>query len=200
MDKRQIQEDPGDDTEDEEQESLIVSIAKDFIIALVIVTIIGVLLFSYTGVWPPFASVESQSMAPNIEKGDLMLVVSEDKTSVNESFRNTGVVIVRQSENFRSFGGRGHVIVFEPNGKESKIPIIHRPHFWVEDGENWYDDANKEYVGSASSCAELANCPAPNSGFITKGDANPRYDQAANFSRPVRKEWIIGVAKYRILS
>jgi signal peptidase len=41
---------------------------------------------------------------------------------------------------------------------------------------------------------------APNSGFVTQGDNNYLYDQAAGIcpNAPVKPEWIMGVAKFRI--
>jgi signal peptidase len=43
--------------------------------------------------------------------------------------------------------------------------------------------------------------PAPYAGYITKGDnseTNPSYDQQGSISplQPVKKEWIIGVARF----
>jgi signal peptidase len=49
----------------------------------------------------------------------------------------------------------------------------------------------------------LINGPmAPHAGYITKGDngkTNPSYDQQGgiSYNQPVKKEWIIGVAKVR---
>lgn len=97
---------------------------------------------------------------------------------------------------YRKFGGPGSVIVYDDPGSAGP-PIIHRAMFWVDDGENWYDRANPEYM-SADNCRELANCPAEYSGFITKGDNNPRYDQVSGIADPVRPEWVQGVARIRI--
>jgi signal peptidase len=69
--------------------------------------------------------------------------------------------------------------------------------FHVEAGENWYDRADDRFHG-ADSCAELRNCPAPRSGFITLGDDNTEYDQANGLAEPVASEWILGVARARV--
>lgn len=90
----------------------------------------------------------------------------------------------------------GDVIVFYPNGNRACTPIIHRARAWVDD--------NSSYGGRAFSHA----------GFITKGDNNgPRAgddpvraaDQVARGgtpacpnTEPVRPEWMVGVAKFRI--
>jgi signal peptidase len=71
--------------------------------------------------------------------------------------------------------------------------------FYVERGENWYNRADPDALGGADSCAELANCPAPHGGFVTKGDANDNYDQVhPTRSTVVRPEWVIGTAELRV--
>ena len=69
---------------------------------------------------------------------------------------------------------RGDVIVYT----DGETDYAHRAQFHVDAGENWYDRANPAFI-DADSCEELRNCPAPQSGWITKGDANPEYDQSA---------------------
>jgi len=39
---------------------------------------------------------------------------------------------------------------------------------------------------------------APHDGFVTKGDANERYDQEQGLSTVVRPEWVEGKARYRV--
>lgn len=162
------------------------------------VAVVGLLLFVTSGVWPPLVAVESGSMEPHMQKGDLVYVSESGRYVPDETVRGTGVVAAETGReiSYRSFGGPGSVVVYEPPGKAGP-PIIHRAHFWVEEGENWYDRANPTHV-RADDCRELRNCPAPNAGLITKGDANARYDQAAGISRPVRLEWIRGTAHVRV--
>lgn len=83
----------------------------------------------------------------------------------------------------------GDVVVFTPSNRETTY--VHRAMFHVEKGENWYERANHAYI-DAENCRKLTNCPAPHAGWITKGDANPRYDQAAGRSPPVKREWVEG--------
>lgn len=171
---------------------------RDIVSVLLVALLIGVILFSYAGVWPPFVTVLSGSMEPNIQEGDVIMIVSPDKSSPDGAYGTTGVVPANADADYTRFGAQGDVIVYAPNGDGSETPIIHRAEFWVEEGENWYDEADKDSVGFASNCNELPNCPAPNDGFITKGDANGRYDQVSGFSRPVRPDWIRGVARFRV--
>jgi len=168
------------------------------------VGMVGLLLFSVSGVWPPLVAVESGSMQPNMQKGDLVFVMEEHRLSPEFATADTGVVTfagARESGNdYRKFGGTGDVVVYEPFGNDRTTPVIHRARFWVDDGENWYDRADPSIV-DADNCDELRNCPAPHAGFITKGDndvTNDYYDQARGISSPVKPEWIRGTAEYRI--
>ncbi|ELZ96453.1 signal peptidase i [Haloferax mucosum ATCC BAA-1512] len=84
---------------------------------------------------------------------------------------------------------RGDVVIYDaPDAPRTGLRVL----FHVEAGENWYDRADPQFLGDATGCEELANCPAPNAGWITKGDNNPRIDQAAGRHGPVREEWVEG--------
>lgn len=162
---------------------------------------IGLLLFAVSGVWPPMVAIESGSMEPNMHKGDLVFIMEEGRLPPDVAHGDTGVATYRAAKEsgYKKFNGYGDVIVYRPDGKNYEVPIIHRARFWVEEGENWYDEANEEYL-MASSCEELRNCPAPNSGFITKGDANQYYDQSngMGISDPVKPSWVRGTAEVRV--
>ena len=164
-----------------------------------VVVAVGLLLFAISGVWPPMVAVESGSMEPNMYRGDLVFITEPGRMMPAEAtYGDTGVVTAVNGEQigYRSFGGYGSVVVYDSPNKFGP-PIIHRARFWVEDGENWYDRANPDYV-NAPSCEQLANCPAPHAGFITKGDANSGYDQAMRIAEPVKPGWITGTARVRV--
>lgn len=177
--------------------------ARDILGSALVVLLIGGLLFGISGVWPPMVAIESGSMEPNIQKGDLVFVMEEHRFSASDALavngESTGVIpySVGETSGHKSFGMAGDVIVYKPHGTDA-TPIIHRARFWVESGEDWYEKADKKYVGNVSNCSELKNCPAPHSGFITKGDNNGQYDQVGHISSPVKPDWIIGTAKFRI--
>jgi signal peptidase len=145
-------------------------------------------------------AVESGSMEPHMQKGDLIFITSPGRFTPDAAIRDTGVVTykVGQEVGYRTFGSYGSVIIYD-NPARTGPPIIHRARFWVEKGENWYPEANKAYIPSdVDNCAELEYCPAPYAGFITKGDANPYYDQVSGISSPVKPKWVTGVAHVRI--
>jgi len=188
----------------------VVASVREVLSSVAMVGVVAVLLFAISGLWPPLVAIESGSMEPHMYKGDLVFVVDNGRFAPDGN--HEGVVTYRQGnpelegagaddalEGYWSFGNHGNVIVFEPDGQEG-TPIIHRAHIYVEEDENWYDEANPEYIGSADSCEELTNCPADYDGYITKGDNNPRYDQVGPNPRSdvVKPEWVQGVAKVRV--
>jgi len=162
------------------------------------VLLVGVLLFAVSGVWPPLVAIESGSMEPHIHKGDLVFVMEEERFPGGNA--RHGVVTARQGAAYTRFSRPGDVIVYAPDGRNDSTPIIHRAMFYVEADENWYDRADPDAVGTADSCAELTNCPANRSGFITKGDNNENYDQVGvnPISDPVRTDWVVGTAEARV--
>lgn len=161
---------------------------------LVIIFLVLGVPYLISGLWPPFVSVISGSMEPNINQGDMILVESQDRFNESDTFN--GVETSQMDEGNLEFGRQGDVIVYRPDGKRT-VPVIHRVITYVEKGEDWTDDVRPDKLPT-QSCERLVNCPAPNSGFITLGDNNVKYDQAGEISKPVKNEWIIGRAKYRI--
>ena len=180
---------------------------RDVVTSVGAVLVVGLLLFAISGIWPPMVAVESSSMEPNMERGDLVFVVSDDRFVPDEApthdGESTGVIPADRAEEVghTEFNRHGDVIIYRPDGQNSRTPVIHRAMLWVEDGENWYDQADPNAVGGADNCGELRNCPAPHAGFITKGDndvTNAQYDQVTGLSAPVKPAWVIGTAEFRV--
>lgn len=176
----------------------IVKSVRETVNSVLVVILIGALLFGASGVWPPLVAVTSESMEPHVSKGDLVFVVDEHRLSPDFAVRETGVVTAQRGKEkgYRSFGGYGDIIVYQPDGV-SRITAIHRAHFWVNESENWANKANKKYVPN-QDCTKLPNCPAPHAGFITKGDNNQMYDQVNGVSGPVKPSQIRGTVEVRI--
>ncbi|MFP4590432.1 MAG: S26 family signal peptidase [Halobacteriales archaeon] len=174
-------------------------IVVDVVTGVGIVAVLVLVAFLISGVWPPFVAVESGSMAPHINEGDLVFLVQGDRFTGTDGVGETPYLTREAglSSDHVAFGEPGHVVVFKPDGGET-TPIIHRLHFWVDAGENWYDRAEQSQLGGHRSCEELPNCPAPHAGFVTKGDNNGAYDQVDGQSSIVRPEWIEGRAVFRV--
>lgn len=148
------------------------------------------LVFLVLGVWPPFMSVVSGSMEPNINQGSVVIgkeIGRFESSPKVDTYLNSSTI---------SFGKPGDIVAYEKNTlpvkeQDSNKMILHRVMFHVEEGENWINKANREYLPPGkSSCSELKNCPAPHSGYITKGDANKFYDQVGGISTVVKTKWM----------
>ncbi len=179
-----------------------VAAVREMLSTAAIVLLVGALLFGVSGVWPPMVAIESGSMTPHMQVGDLVFVMDEDRLQPAAAQGTTGVVTYQSGESagYRTFQSYGDVVVYRPDGSVQQTPIIHRARFWVEEGENWYQTkADPEYVSpNYRNCEQLPACPAPHAGFVTKGDNNDYYDQAIGMSSPVRPTWVTGTAEFRI--
>jgi signal peptidase len=169
---------------------------RDVAVVVGSVLVVGAVLFAAAGVWPPLVAIESPSMEPSVERGDMVAISDPDRFSETAA-DDRGVVTAAAADGYGRLGGAGDVIVFDPPGRTG-APIIHRAQFRVEAGENWYGEANASYLGDADSCAELSACPAPYDGYVTKGDNNGEYDQATGIAPVVRPSWIEAKAQFRI--
>jgi len=171
---------------------------REMLFSVAVVLVLGLILFSVSGVWPPMVAVESGSMEPNMEVGDLVFVTEPGRFAPDAAGNDIGVVTHEAGieAEYQTFGSYGSVVIFQPPGRTAS-PIIHRAMFHVEEGENWYDRADEQYH-NAADCGELRHCPAPHAGFITLGDNNGAYDQANGIAAPVKADWVTGVARLRV--
>jgi signal peptidase len=184
----------------------VVPYVREVLTSVLAVLLVGVVLFAVSGLWPPMVAVESPSMKPNLQTGDLVFVMEEHRLAAPAAYGGTGVVTHRTGEavGYRKFGMGGDVVVYRPDGRSDRTPIIHRAMFYVNGSENWYDTAvavDPDAVGGYEDCDALPACPAPHAGFITKGDnerTNVQYDQVSRLSAPVRPAWVVGTAEFRV--
>jgi len=173
-----------------------VAALRDILSTVAMVALVGLFLFAVSGIWPPLVAVESGSMEPHMETNDLVFIVDEGRFAGDGAVHGVVTHQRGQDTGVRSFGNDGEVIVFQPNGNDG-VPIIHRAHIYVEEGENWVDRADRDHL-RADTCEEVRNCPAPHDGFITKGDDTPYYDQVAGRTTVVKSDWVNGRAEVRI--
>jgi len=171
-------------------EAQIPSAVREIVSVLVTVGVIVAILLIACGTWPAIVTIESESMVPHMNVGDLVLVVASDRYGALQSMEEGNV------SGYEKFGMPGDVIIYKPNGNTVLHPIIHRAIRWVEAGEQI----------PVSVGTKTGVYTAPNAGYITKGDNNPVFDQIgwSNYRGtgepidPVKKEWIIGKAMYSI--
>jgi len=155
-----------------------ISLIRDILSVIIIVAMIGGVLFGVSGTWPAIVAVESGSMVPNMNVGDLIFVVEENR------FGPLMTSAEAEAAGVKSFNGYGDVIIYQPNGNAKVTPIIHR--------------ALMEINESTALTVNLTHA-----GYITKGDHNPTIDQGNTFShigvmQPVKEEWIVGKALFAI--
>ncbi len=160
----------------------LINLGKDVLSTLIIVGVIVGVGILITGTWPFMVAVESGSMEPHMHRGDVIFLVSPDRAGIVTYVEGV-------QKGYKSFGSYGDVIVYKPNGNGHKTPIIHRVLAYVHKG-----DYIPVRVGDK---IYLTKNIASRDGYITQGDHNPIPDQPY-VSEPVQKDWIIGVAKFRI--
>ena len=177
-----------------------VSLARDLLWIVAVVGGIALALFLISGTWPAVVTIESQSMVPHMNVGDLVVVVEKDRFGTLQTW------VQGNKTGYKKFEDFGDVIIYQPNGAKNPVvpipflssgvhPIIHRamvkadtadlPGYLQLDLEN----ISKYYV--------------PHGGYITKGDNNKNIDQVAVYQglgviEPVKDEWIIGKALFTI--
>ncbi|MFZ3382939.1 MAG: S26 family signal peptidase [Candidatus Methanoperedens sp.] len=161
-----------------ESDSFWAGLLKDFLFVLTVVVIFASVSKIALGLYTPMVAVESGSMIPHIQIGDIIFVQSIDRTEIitNEAGKKM---------NYLSFDEYGDVILYKPRGIEGATPIIHRAMYYVNKSEPMW-------AGGPA---------APHAGYITKGDntrTNAAFDQQGSISPglPIKKEWVIGKARF----
>lgn len=150
---------------------------KDVMFILVICVILG-LFYAIFGTFMPMAIVASESMSPNINKGDVVFYTDISRIERIDTYDK------KNSVNFEDYGD---VILYRPLGQSGITPYVHRAMYYVNKGDDMWPGGAK----------------APHAGYITKGDnvdTNRQYDQQSSVSNgnPIKREWIVGVARFKI--
>ena len=118
-----------------------VSLARDLLWVIGVVGGIAILLFLFCGTWPAVVTIESGSMIPNMNIGDLVVVVQKDRFGELQTWDDGKV------SGYKKFGDYGDVIIYRPNGitdmwasvgllpLSKQHPIIHRAMTWIPAGD-----------------------------------------------------------------
>jgi signal peptidase len=163
------------------------SLVRDLLWIGVVVGGIALALFLICGTWPAVVTIESQSMVPHMNVGDLVVVVQKDRYGAFETWSDG------KKSGRLMYAEYGDVIIYKPNGLTSVHPIIHRAIQYVDNGPVTEIKGNKLF----------GNYTPPHPGYITWGDNNPRPDQGLNYPgigiiEPVKDEWVIGKALFAV--
>ena len=170
-----------------------VSLARDILWLVAVVGGIALALYLVCGTWPAVVTIESESMVPNMNVGDLVVVVEKDRYGDFQTW------VEGKGTGYMKFNDYGDVIVYRPNGVSASTlpvplistaphPIIHRAMMWIE-----AKDIEKN----------LSAYYTPHAGYITKGDHNRNIDQVAVYPdigliEPVKEEWVVGKALFTV--
>ncbi|MHB8604031.1 MAG: S26 family signal peptidase [Thermoplasmatota archaeon] len=179
-------------------------------------------LFLYTGTWPPAVVVESGSMMHENEPfGRLGTIDVGDLVLVKKINGRGDVELNVDKDAHDTYSGRGDVVLYERDGDATATPVIHRAMSWIEvdgaganrtyrlllpDGYHDFGTAGVAWPAFGFDASHVC-CPTgaykpTNSGFVTKGDnarTNTATDQALGITRePVKPEWVLGVARGEI--
>lgn len=118
-----------------------VSLARDLLWVIAVVGGIALCLYLICGTWPAIVTIESESMVPHMNVGDLVIVVEEDRFGALMAWDTS------QATGYKKFGDYGDVIIYRPNGVQDfwssvgllplsrQHPIIHRAMTWVDEGQ-----------------------------------------------------------------
>jgi len=114
-----------------------IEFAREIIWVVAVVAGIALILYLASGTWPAVVTIESESMVPHMNVGDLVFVVGADRygeLQTWETGRDTG---------YMKFGDYGDVLIYSPNGAQGSLipglgggvhPIIHRAMGATEEG------------------------------------------------------------------
>ncbi len=141
-----------EDKNKEPPKKVIIGILKDVAVSGSIVGIILLVLYLFSGVWPPMVVIESSSMmhGPDsqvgvIDTGDLTLVQKvDDRSDIVTYIEATCRTSTKYG--FKEYGEYGSVIVYKKNGK-AETPVIHRAMAWVEYNASASDPSRHYFRG-----------------------------------------------------
>ena len=118
-----------------------VSLARDILWMAAIVGGIALSLYLVCGTWPAVVTIESGSMEPHMNIGDLVVVVAPDRFGALQTWEDGKI------SGYKKFGDYGDVIIYRPDGitdfwasigvlpLSKQHPIIHRAMIWVDAGQ-----------------------------------------------------------------
>jgi signal peptidase len=101
---------------------------KELLVVGVIIIVILVALFAYSGLWPPVVVVESGSMQHSDTQSSIGTIDTGDIVIVQKVQGSQDVVTYLDgvSNGYKTYGEFGDVVIYNRYGLTERVPIIHR--------------------------------------------------------------------------
>jgi signal peptidase len=121
-------------------ENAWISLARELLWVAAVVGSIALILFLVSGTWPAVVTIESESMVPHMQVGDLVFVVSADRFGELQSWTSGKEV------GYQKYNDYGDVLIYRPNDApnppvyipfltQGVHPIINRAMDRIDSGE-----------------------------------------------------------------
>ena len=122
---------PRDEDDEEDDENFWKGLAKDLLVAAIIVVVFLAAIYLYTGVWPPLVVVESSSMQHADGESFLGVIDTGDMVFQQAARTRADVVTYLQGRatGYATYGDYGDVIIFRRAGNPT--PVIHRAIMYI---------------------------------------------------------------------
>ena len=147
-----------DEDDEEEDENFWKGLARDLLVAAIIVVVFLAAIYLYTGVWPPLVVVESSSMQHSDRESFLGVIDTGDMVFQQAAPTRADVVtyLEGRAAGYATYGDYGDVIIFRRAGNPT--PVIHRAIMYIT-----------LYVNGTADVPALAGI----SNWTAIGDAGP---------------------------
>jgi len=149
---------PRDEEDEEEDEHFWKGLARDLLVAAIIVVVFLAAIYLYTGVWPPLVVVESSSMQHSNQESFLGVIDTGDMVFQQAAPTRADVVtyLEGRATGYATYGDYGDVIIFRRAGNPT--PVIHRAIMYI-----------RLYVNGTADVPALAGI----TNWTAIGDAGP---------------------------
>lgn len=172
---------------------------RDLAYAVWTVCVIVLFAYSASATWPVMVAIESGSMIPNMEPGDLVFILGSARTNI--------ITYAEGMETgYRAFNNYGDVIIYRPLGDAGRTPIIHRAMFFVKENDTMPNGERAPYDGYITQGDNNKEMFLESYSMVPSSITNKTGTLCSSVSGrcsydveydPVKPEWVVGVAKFR---
>jgi signal peptidase len=106
-----------------ENESFWAGILRDFLAVILVVCIFSSLSYVALGRWSPMVAVESESMIPYMQIGDIVFIQGIDRTDIITHEKGKEIGYITKGDNNQAYDQMGSVSYLKPVRKEWIIGV-----------------------------------------------------------------------------